>query len=61
MCGEGVQCVVRVYYLGSVFIPCRAFGVLLWEIMSLGRTPLEGMTPDEIVQLAALKLLKHEM
>ena len=38
---------------------CRSFGVLLWEIVSYGRTPLDDAAMEDIVNAAQDGTLHH--
>ena len=37
----------------------RSYGVLLWEIVTYGQTPLEGLDTQAIVNKAEDKTLRH--
>jgi hypothetical protein len=48
--------------LAGDFTPCtdcRSFGVLLWEIVSYGRTPLDDVVMEDIVNAAQECTLCH--
>ena len=40
-------------------VPCRAYGVLLWEIASYGESPLQDYDTQAIIKLAEHKELSH--